>query len=378
VIPLLADPRKLPESAWLSGHTALREYLSGFAENGPRAFISNLETSVLALAARDVLLPTTVNQAEYGNCYVCSPHTAYGRYAREEARLITNTPLRWTLKAGSEGAGWLLKGASFNKVVHINNWMLSTNLYPGLDRAHVSDITEASVSKFPEHFVCWRSLNRTTGAQLMDELESLGYFLLPSRQVYMFDRLGNRWRKTYDARNDRSLLRRSIYRVEDPIDLNGTDYERVAKLYGMLYLEKYSLLNPDFTPRYIRLCHESGAMRFVGLRSPDGNIDGIIGQFTVEGVTTTPIFGYDTKLSQNIGLYRMLTTLVLESAIARGLTVNSSSGAAAFKRMRGGEPAIEYTAVYSKHLPFMRRLGIDAFAFGVRNGIAPIMRTLKL
>ncbi len=375
---MLADPRSLPESAWLNGHPALKPYLSRFAENGSRVFISNLDTTVMALAAHNVVLPTTVNQAEYGNCYVCSPHTAYSLYAREEARLIENAPLRWILRTACKGAGRLLRAVHFNKVVHINNWMLSTNLYPELDRTHVSDITQACVSQFPGHFVCWRSLNRTTNGPLMDELQRHGYSLLPSRQVYIFDRLGSRWRRTYDARNDRTLLRRSMYRVEDPIDLNGDDYERVARLYWMLYLEKYSPLNPEFTARYLQLCHESGAMRFMGLRSPDGIIDGIVGQFTVAGVTTTPIFGYDTKLPQSLGLYRMLMTLVLEGSVARGLTVNSSSGAASFKRMRGGEPAIEYTAVYSKHLAFARRLGIDAFTCGIRNAIVPIMRTLRL
>jgi hypothetical protein len=375
---VLDDPRSLPESAWLNGHAALKRYLSSFAENGSRAFVGNLETTVMGLAAGRLTLPVTVNQADYGNCYVCSPHTAYSLYAREETRLVPNPLLRWSLRAATKGAGRLLKAARFDRVVHINNWMLSTNLYPEMDGSLVSEITQVTVSQYPGHFICWRSLNRTTAAPLMDELVRRGYTLLPSRQVYIFDPLGRKWRRTYDARNDRSLLRRSTYRVEDPIKLQGSDYERVALLYGKLYLEKYSPLNPAFTARYIRLCQESGAMRFIGLRSPEGIIDGIIGQFTVERVTTTPIFGYDTALPRDLGLYRMLTTLLLEGSIARGLTVNASSGAASFKRMRGGEPAIEYTAVYSRYLPLGRRLGIEAFASGIRKAVVPMMRTLRL
>src|SRR5450830_2071576 len=49
-------------------------------------YIANLDTSVELLEHDAMALPCTVNQAEHGNAWVCSPSTAYGSYVIEEIR----------------------------------------------------------------------------------------------------------------------------------------------------------------------------------------------------------------------------------------------------------------------------------------------------
>jgi hypothetical protein len=71
---------------------------------------------------------------------------------------------------------------------------------------------------------------------------------------------------------------------------------------------------------------------------------------------TQPLFGYDTSLPMDEGLYRLLTLVTLQEGVRRGLLVHASGGVGKFKKVRGGESVTEYNAVYTKHLPKRRRL----------------------
>jgi hypothetical protein len=74
------------------------------------------------------------------------------------------------------------------------------------------------------------------------------------------------------------------------------------------------------------------------------------------GVMTQPFFGYDTRLPQELGLYRLLSLKTLLEGEERGLLVHASAGVGPFKRLRGGVATIEYNAVYDRHLQAARRL----------------------
>ena len=68
------------------------------------------------------------------------------------------------------------------------------------------------------------------------------------------------------------------------------------------------------------------------------HIDGImavIGFWEVDGVMTTPLFGYDTDAPAELGLYRMASWMVSISGKELNLLVNASGGVGAFKRQRG-------------------------------------------
>jgi hypothetical protein len=67
------------------------------------------------------------------------------------------------------------------------------------------------------------------------------------------------------------------------------------------------------------------------------------------------LIGYNTELPQTAGIYRLLCALLFQEAIQKRLVLNFSSGAANFKRLRGGKPLIEFSAIYSRHLPPIQR-----------------------
>ena len=119
-------------------------------------------------------------------------------------------------------------------------------------------------------------------------------------------------------------------------------------------------------------------MTFFGLRAPSGVLDGILGLFAIDGIVTAPIVGYDTSLDSRFGLYRLLMTLTFQFAMQSGLRLNLSSGAAHFKRLRGGRPQIEYSAIYDRHLSVSRRLSVSALAATVNGLGVPLMRKFQL
>ncbi|MBL9199482.1 MAG: hypothetical protein JNL39_03205 [Opitutaceae bacterium] len=374
----LLDPREMTEADWPPGSGRLRAYVEAFAREGAPTFIANLRTTVRVLATADWALPVTINEADYDNTYVCSPYTAYGPYAKEEVRLIGNAVARGALGVVADAAGAMLRAAQINRIVHVNNWMLSTNLHPAGVELPVAAIAEFLAAQFPAHFICLRSLNAWSDASLLRRCAAARWQLVASRQVYCYERLADTWAATDNAREDRRLLARTAYRRVAHAELGEADFPRMAELYRLLYIEKYSRHNPVFTAAYLRLCHQSRVMTFLGLRAPDGTLDGVLGLFIVDGIVTAPIVGYDTARDRSLGLYRLLMTLTYEFALKGGHRINLSSGAAEFKRLRGGRPEIEFSAVYDRHLSPGRRAAVRALR-AVVNGLGvPVMRKLRL
>jgi hypothetical protein len=53
----------------------------------------------------------------------------------------------------------------------------------------------------------------------------------------------------------------------------------------------------------------------------------------------------------------MLVALLLKDVADERLLLNYSSGAGDFKRRRGGEPVLEWNAIFTRHLDPSRRAG---------------------
>ncbi len=96
------------------------------------------------------------------------------------------------------------------------------------------------------------------------------------------------------------------------------------------------------------------------------------------GILTPPIVGYDTNRPQKEGLYRIACYLFNQQAMALGLRVNGSAGAASFKRHRGAHARIEYSTYYVGHLPLRRRAVIKTLGFLLRRLAVPMMKRKQL
>lgn len=353
-------------------------YALPLIREGAAAYVRNVETDFQLLRADGHLLPITVNHFEYDNSYVCSPYSTYIRYAQEELYLLRSRLLQKGLGALLGGIAPLLKRAKIDQNVHLNNWLLSTNLYEPIERGVLQELTSRLTKEFPGHALIFRSLNRVTNADMMDDLRALGYILVPSRQVYFFDGRAPDYLRKKNNVWDRKLLEKAPFDIVGHDEIQPEDYPRIKELYDFLYIDKYSTINPQFTTAYIENAHRQRLIQMRGLRDGEGVLQGVVGCFIRGGVMTVPIVGYNTGLSKRTGLYRMLMSMVLQEAAERNMLLHLSSGAAHFKRLRGGKPAIEYSVVYIRHLPADRRMVWTLLSFLLNKVGVPIMRRYRL
>jgi hypothetical protein len=329
-------------------------YLSPLLAQGPGRYVANAHrTEVQVLRAGALTLPLTVSDFHPDNSYVCSPYShyvAYGGY--EEVERLNNPAAVWAVrKLLGPLAAWLRRH-DLDRVVYANNWLLSTNLYPALDLGQVEKVATALPDQFPDRAVIFRSVDGYRNPGLLATLEACGYRMVLSRQVYYQDPVVACAKK--QVKVDRSVLRRSPYRFVDARELGEAAIPRLVELYNLLYLQKYSTYNPQFTLEFVghALAHH---LLTVWALVDGTSLDGVVGYFTRNGVMTQPFFGYDTRLPQELGLYRLLSLKTLLEGESRGLLVHASAGVGPFKRLRGGVPTIEYNAVYDRHLPAARR-----------------------
>ena len=370
--PELFDPATGPTCGWPAEAAMERAYLEAFA-GGSSALIANLRTQVLGLRCGERVFPVTVNEAEYGDAYVCLPHSAYALYAKAELGLVDVGPWAPALAALASAAGAAMRAGRLNKIVHVGNWMLSTNLHGGWPGDGLPAIRELLVRRFPDHFLAARSLNEWSDAALVERFRRDGWRLLPSRQIYVTDDLDRDWSSKRNTQRDVRLLSRTPFSF-DPLDtLRPGDGARIAELYAMLYLGRYSTLNPAFTPAFIEMTHRERIFTYRGLRGADGALAAVVGCFVRGGVLTTPIVGYDTGRPAEEGLYRMASVLFAQEAQARGLRLNGSAGAADFKRHRGARPVLEYTAYFADHLAWPRRAVIGGMSRMLNSVAAPLL-----
>lgn len=349
-------------------------FTANLAERGTPHFITNA-ASIMALArvgGQD--LPVTIDDGDIGRSYVASPHSAYVAYARREMDLVG-------LKRGRRAAGAalaltdrLLRGARINRAVHIDNWLLSTNLHGEWQGEGLAELRAALCERFPDHFLILRTLDRWSSPALLDAARRDGWIMLPARQIWVTENLRRDWLPRKDRLNDRRILRRSGLSIEEAEHLSAADCERIARLYALLYLEKYSPLNPDFTPAFIALLASTGLARFRLARRDDGTIMAVSGMIARAGHATCPVVGYDTARPQREGLYRIACYLASEWTLERGLALHGSAGAAEFKRARGARGEIEYMAIHARHLSPPRRAAVSLLAAVLDAAVVPMMR----
>lgn len=365
---ILFDPAD-PVAAWPATDPAERAYLTAMALGVPER-VANVETRWLALATGTCVLPVTVNDGARSDSYVCSPRAAYVDYARRETEIV-GVAGGAVLRAALSGAGALFAAARLDRIVHVDNWLLSTNLHGDWRGADLRAIRAVLAARFPDHLLAIRSVDPWSSPALHHAALGDGWAMVPSRQIWVVDDLARDWRPRNAFGNDRRLIARSGLAIGPALP---ADAARIANLYCQLYVGKYSALNPVFTARWIAETMTSGLVAYDVARDTGGTPMAVSGLLARGGVATPPVVGYDRTRPVSEGLYRIASWMFMQRAMASGLRLHGSAGAAHFKRLRGAHGVIEYWAMHAGHLSRPRRLAVAALAAGLERWAVPLMR----
>lgn len=343
-----------------------------------RGFVSNIDARVETFDAGGLTLPVTVNDVTPGNAWVCSPLTTYSGYALEETRRVAPRLLAAPLGGVIGVADRWLRRAKLDSAVSLNNWLLSTNLYPATEGIDFAALAASCEARWPRHAFWFRSLNAVQHADWLQALMTAGFDLIPTRQVYLFRDMKQGAMKHRNLHRDLHLLRTTPLTPVFHDAFTDADFVRSEALYAQLYLDKYSRLNPSYTTAFLKAWHRAGLLEFAGFRDDSGELRAVVGMFGQGSLLSAPIVGYDTSWPASAGLYRLLMAHVLKTTLERDAVLNLSAGAAHFKRLRGGEPAIEYSAVLSRHLPMVTRRTLRGLQMLTTKLGVPIMRRFQL
>lgn len=350
-----------------------------FAENSQR-MIANVRTEFRFAVHDRSIIPISFNSTDYENSYVASTYNGVVTYPLEELRLLPSAIQRLSVASIIHSVAPALRFGKVNRAVIVNNWLLSTNLYPQIDLNWLDTLLSELRETFPQHAILFRSLNEATNRDLLEHLRRSGFLLAPSRQVYLFDGSRSEFMERHNNKIDAKLLQQtSQYQVVTHDQLcSGEHDSRFQQLYEWLYLDRYSRNNPQFTAQLMKLWRETGMLKFFGLQHASGSLDGIVGLFSCEGAVTVPVVGYDTSKPKPLGLYRRLMAIALREAVKEKWMLNLSSGAASFKRLRGGRAQLEYTAVACDHLPNKQRIMWRSLAGLLQKVAAPLLERYEL
>lgn len=371
----MSDCQYVPRAEFAAGSNAFAAVHAGVPT---QSYIGNIDVKVATFEWGGLSFPVTINETGGENAWVCSPLTTYSRYALEETRRVVPGALAWPLTAVIGVADRWLRTVGLDRAVSVNNWLLSTNLYPSADGIDFFAVRDALEARWPGHAIWFRSLNAVQHAHWLHALATAGFELIPTRQVYVFRDVARCASRHQNLRRDFKLLRSSSLQRVEGSAFSVDDFAASEALYGKLYLEKYSRLNPRYTAAFLQAWQRAGLLELSGFRDASGQLRAVVGIFAQGPLLTAPIVGYDTAWPQSAGLYRLLMAHVLSITRERAGTLNLSAGAAHFKRLRGGEPAIEYSAVLCAHLPAPTRRALASLRFLTTKLGVPIMEHFKL
>jgi hypothetical protein len=332
------------------------DYLAALVAHTPAACIDNVPVAMVIVRLGDVALPATVNDGDAVDCHLVSPLTHYLAYGSFELRRSVSPTVRRVTRVPLDLALAIYRRTSLGRVVHVNNWLLPTNPRLSLGCDEIAALTRSLASRFPTHALVFRTLESGPDEDpLLQRLEEAGYRRVYYRPVYLFDGSGQARRTPRDVVNDMRLLRTTDLRTRSLEKDDACDPERLAALYRHLYIDRYTPLNPAYNATFFRIARESGFIRFQTLHGE--RIEGFASHYVQGARMTAAMCGYDTTRDQRMGLYRLVTAVLIRAARENRRVLNLSGGVGRFKMNRGAVAVPECEAVFDRHLPSRRRVG---------------------
>lgn len=323
---------------------------------GVESYIRNVETTLYLLKVNEQIIPLTLNEREYDNSYLTSNYFPINYL--EELLQRKYPRLHWLQKPLVHTLGLFLKGVKINKVAIVNNWLLTTNIYPSLTLEEVKALTHFVKKRFPDHLILFRSLNTRKCQQLASDLAGEQYKMVGARSVFIFDPAEQSSfpkKALYHHRRDKRLIEKEGYEVVYNEQLTVDELKVALNLYRRVYIGRHTKYSPEYTQRFLECAMKTNFFDLIGVKK-GGELLGVMGCTERNGTLIVPFFGFDREKGGPNHIYRILTNLAIDEAMKRGVVLNDGSGGDKAKRERGMRAFPEYVALYSAHLPLYRRI----------------------
>ncbi|WP_182032699.1 hypothetical protein [Vibrio diabolicus] len=323
----------------------------------------------------DVSIPYSVTPKIPNNCYAVSPMTLLSGYAEEELHKVKNVAVRWVCKLLINMTKPILSLAGLDQVQTLNNQCLSTNMYSEQwESLNLDELRRVALDQYPTFPLVLRSLNQLQHSHLIQRLEQQQWQSLVTRQVYLLED----WQAfsfNRDLTKDFKLFNDKDWQFK-PL-ATDEEFQRAKALYDMLYLDKYSRNNIQFSTQYLKQASQNNLVHLVGLFYQDEML-ATLGIVEIDNDMTCPIFGYDTNKPQSFALYRRISAYTIRHAMICQRRFNMSSGAPAFKRNRKAQPEIEFSYVYIAHLPWYKRVIWKSLCWLTQHFYRPLLMRFQL
>lgn len=353
----LYDETNIDELKWPNSAQGIwaKEYLLPLMKEGVDKYITNVKTQLFVLLLNDIVIPLTVNHREYENSYLVSNYYGISHFAEQ---LQSTHPLTHKILQPFLGLSkQVLKLLKINKVVIVNNWLLSVSLYPALTACQIDEITRFLSCQFPDHLLMFRNIDFYHNQPLYDCLKATKYCLIKTREVFFYDpkeqQLSSRNR--YHQRRDQRLIEKEGYAPLHAIEQTKQEqlFTQLIDLYKQVYVLKHTSYSPHYTPQFFENVFHKKLFGFVGIEK-NGSIEAFAGYWHNHQSMISPIIGFGINRSDSVNLYRALISLMIQQAEAHNIALNDGSGGTKTKQSRGLVPFPEYAAIYSSHLPLGR------------------------
>lgn len=256
---------------------------------------------------------------------------------------------------------------AFGKLFHINHAIypshfgFSTTIYNKGDIGRILKNIDTLKTLYPKQAIIIRSINSMNFRGRENRFR-----LIPSRVIFVMNDVEKQWFTRTDTKADLAIFEENDIELKNYTSKIPDDVlARCKELYDDLYLQKYSMHNPDYSIEYLRDLIESDVLRFHVIHAKSGKVLAFCATQKSDNVLSCPMLGYDKNSS--IPLYRAIMCVAPMIAMKAGLALNHSAGAPIFKKNRGAIAMMEYILIIDNHLPAWRRFGYSVIAKTLRS-----------
>jgi len=339
------------------------------------AYIVGCHTAFINYEVDEEYIICTVNHKVRSNAFIVSPYAIIVKYGIDEIKHIKSKLQRTMFYGLLYGLSPLFKYGNIDKVQILNNYLYSMNFFSDKwEMLDINNLEKKAILKYPKNALMLGSINQYLNPKLYEKLCSNGWLRIARRKVFILNPKDN-WHTKRDVKKDFKLLNSTRYSYEKIDADNKEALKKAQELYNVLFLEKHSDLNIEYTAQYLQQLIQNKLLYMYMLwDNSHKKYVGVLGLTHEDDLVTIPILGYDMNYVKKDALYRRLMIFALDYTQKHNALLNMGAGAENFKLTRGAKPVLDYMFVKVDHLSYTYRFVWKLIAYVSHHVYEPFLK----